>query len=105
MNETADDDEKAFEEAYDEHREALFDMISDYAEENELEDGLLLGLLLDLAVTTRMVVYAHGVDKPSSGGLKLELDRFLKEVSEHVREVKKGSDEFIAEIRAEREMN
>jgi hypothetical protein len=105
MNEPTDDELAAFEQEYDEHREALFDLISNYAEENELDDAMLTGLLLDLAVSMRMVIYAHSMEKPSSSGLKLELDRFLKDVGEHVREVKKGADEFIADVKAEREAN
>jgi hypothetical protein len=104
-NDLIDEDLAAFEEEYDEHREALFDLISGYAEENELDDAMLTGLLLDLAVSMRMVIYAHGIEKPSASGLKLELDRFLKEVGEHVREVKKGAEEFIAEVKADIEAN
>ena len=106
MAEPTDDEEfDAFAEEYDAHREALFDIVSGYAEENELDDAMLTGLLLDLAVSMRMVIYAHSMEKPSASGLKLELDRFLKDVGEHVREVKKGADEFIADIKAEREAN
>ena len=106
MAEPTDDEEfDAFAEEYDEHREALFNLISDYADEQQLDDGLLMGLLLDLAVSTRMMVYAHSVEKPSSSGLKLDLDRFLKDVGDHIREVKRGADDFITDVKADRETN
>ena len=105
MSDTPDDDYDEIEAEYDRHREALFELVSNYAEEHDLEDALLTGLLLDLSVSMRMLLYAYGTEKPSSGGLKLELDRFLKEVGDHVREVKKGADDFIADIKADRDSN
>lgn len=105
MSDADDDGLDAFEEEYDEHREALFDMISDYADQHELEDGLLTGLMLDLAVSMRMLLYANGVEKPSASGLKLELDRFVKDVGDHIREVKKGAEDFINDVKAERDAN
>lgn len=106
MTEPTEDEEfEAFAEEYEEHRSALFEIVSDYADEQELDDGLLVALLLDLAVTARMITYADTVEKPSAAGLRLELDRFLKDAGEHVREVKKGADEFIADLRQGGEEN
>ncbi len=106
MTEPTDDAEfEAFAEEYEEHRGALFEIISDYADEQELDDGLLVALLLDLAVTARMIAYADTVEKPSASGLRLELDRFLKDAGDHVREVKKGAEEFIADLRKENDEN
>jgi hypothetical protein len=102
---TEDPDFDAFAEEYEEHRDALYNMVSDYADEHEMDDALLTGLLLDLAVTTRMVVYANSVEKPSAGGLRLELDRLLKDVTDHLREVKKDAEGFIAEVKAQSETN
>jgi len=93
-NQPAEDAEfEAFAEEYEEHRSALFEIVSDYADEQELDDGLLVALLLDL----------DGTEKPSATGLKLELDRFLKDAGDHVREVKQGAEEFIADIKQARE--
>ncbi|MCX5481561.1 hypothetical protein OSH08_21360 [Kaistia geumhonensis] len=103
-NQPSEDAEfEAFAEEYEEHRSALFEIVSDYADEQELDDGLLVALLLDLAVTARMISYADGTEKPSATGLKLELDRFLKDAGDHVREVKQGAEEFIADIKQARE--
>ncbi|MBN8997825.1 MAG: hypothetical protein J0H54_00125 [Rhizobiales bacterium] len=105
MSDTPDEGYDEIEAEYDAHREALFELVSGYAEEHDLDDALLTGLLLDLSVSTRMLLYAYGTEKPSAGGLKLELDRFLKDVGDHVREVKKAAEDFIADIKADRESN
>ncbi|MBB5754468.1 hypothetical protein [Prosthecomicrobium pneumaticum] len=98
-----DDDLEAFREEYEEHREALFQLMTDYADEKQLDDGLFAALVLDIAVSTRMLGYAYSVEKPSVAGLRLELDRFAKDAAEHVREVKAGAEEFIAEVKANRD--
>lgn len=95
----------AFREQYEEHREALFELVSDYADERQIDDGLFAALLLDIAVSSRMLGYAYSVEKPSVAGLRLELDRFAKDAAEHVREVKAGAEEFIAEVKANRDAN
>ena len=95
----------AFREQYEEHREALFELVSDYADEQQIDDGLFAALLLDIAVSSRMLGYAYSVEKPSVAGLRLELDRFAKDAAEHVREVKAGAEEFIAEVKANRDAN
>jgi hypothetical protein len=44
-----------------------------------------------------MMNYAASVTKPSGGGLKLDLDRFRRDIEDLVRESKKNADRFIAE--------
>ena len=39
------------------------------------------------------------VEKPSGSGLKLDLDRFRREVDDALRHAKKGADEFIENIK------
>jgi hypothetical protein len=54
----------------------------------------------------RMIGYAMETEKPSASGLKMDLDRFRREVEECIRTAKKGAEEFIEEamvLRAEME--
>ena len=88
------------------HRDALFDYLLDYMEDEEINEAYVAPLLLDLMVRMRMTAYGLGVESPSMAGLKLDLDRLQKEVGEFLREAKKGAEEFIAhikDIRAEAE--
>jgi hypothetical protein len=78
----------------------LFQRVSEFAEEQDVADDMIpLLLLLRLAGTTRMMAYAMSVAKPSSGGLKLDLDRFRRDADELIREMKKDADRFIAQAR------
>jgi hypothetical protein len=43
-----------------------------------------------------MVAYAATAAKPSSGGLKLDLDRFRRDIEDLIRAAKKDADGFIA---------
>jgi hypothetical protein len=76
--------------------EALHHHIQDFAEQHELTEGVISLLLLEVAVKWRMTDYALSVEKPSSSGLKLELDRMRRELEELLRSARRNSDEFIA---------
>jgi len=77
----------------------LFQRVVEFAEEEDVADELLPLLLLRLAVTMRMVAYTATVAKPSGGGLKLDLDRFRRDIEDLIRETKKDADRFIAHAR------
>jgi hypothetical protein len=77
----------------------LFQHVSDFADEEEVADDILPLLLLQLSVTTRMMAYAMSVAKPSSGGLKLDLDRFRRDADDLIRVMKKDADGFIERAR------
>jgi hypothetical protein len=47
----------------------------------------------------RMMAYAATVAKPSGGGLKLDLDRFRRDIEDLIRESKKDADRFIAQAK------
>jgi hypothetical protein len=83
-------------------REALFGRISEAVDEHEIPDGLIPLLLAEIAVTFRATGYALAAEKPSASGLKLDLDRFRREIDEIVRAIKKSADEFVASAREAR---
>ena len=87
-------DREAFEE-FERLRELLHARISEFADEHDVPDGMLSALLLDLAVTARMMDYTLSVEKPSASGLKLELDRMQRDIADFVRDCKRHADEFI----------
>jgi hypothetical protein len=77
----------------------LFQNIEEFAEEEDVADELLALLLLRLALTMRMTTYAATAAKPSGGGLKLDLDRFRRDIEDLIRVTKKDADRFIAEAK------
>lgn len=79
---------------------SLFERVSEFAEDEEIDDELLSMLLFRLSLTTRMMAYAQNAAKPSAGGLKLDLDRFGRDIETHLRESKKDADRFITEAKA-----
>lgn len=97
-----EESDEAYEAAYEAHRSALYEAILAYADEHELNDGFLAQILTDLGLSFRMASYAEETDKPSVGGLRLELDRYVREIGENVRDAKKYAAEFITEVRSGR---
>jgi hypothetical protein len=91
-----------FAEEYEVHRDALFALISEYVDEHELEEGYVAQMLLDLTISMRMTAYGIGVEKPSAAGLRLDLDRFQRDVIEFVRQTKKGAEGCIQAIKEAR---
>ena len=96
-----EEDEAAIEEL-DRHGMALHQLVQDYADEHDLSDEIASLLLLNISVRMRMVSYALETEKPSGSGLKLDLDRFRREIDECVRAAKKDADAFIAEAKVAR---
>jgi hypothetical protein len=86
-------------EDFDRLTDVLFQRVVDFAEDEDVGDEMLPLLLLRLSLTIRMTNYAESVAKPSAGGLKLDLDRFRRDVEDLVRETKKDADQFIARAR------
>ena len=71
-----------------------------FAEDEDIPDEILSPLLLRIAITSRMVGYLASTAKPSAGGLKLDLDRFRRDVEDVIRETKKDAEGFIAQAKA-----
>ena len=81
---------------FDRLTDMLFRRVADFADEEEVPDGMLSPLLFRVAVTMRMMDYVATTAKPSGGGLKLDLDRFRRDVEDVIRAAKKDADRFIA---------
>ena len=96
----SDDD---FEAAYETHRGGIYEVLIAYADEHDLSDGFLAHIVSDVGLSLRMVAYASETDAPSATGLKLDLDRFAKELGDSVRDAKKDAAEFIAEAKLARD--
>src|SRR5690242_6245101 len=92
------DDEEA-DDDFDRLTHALFEHISQFADDEDVPDELLSQLLLRISLTTRMMAYGTSVAKPSGGGLKLDLDRFPREADDLIRHAKKEADHTVAEMR------
>lgn len=95
------DDE--YEAVYEQHRNALYEQLMTYADEHELSDSFVAQIVSDIGLSLRMVAYASETEKPSVGGLRLDLDRFARELGDSVREAKKSAADFIAEARRARD--
>jgi hypothetical protein len=89
-------DEGAARTEYERLRQGLQEAISDFADEEDISHAYLALLLLDLGVTSRMVDYVLSVEKPSGSGLKLELDRFRREIDDFLRSSKNSAEKFVA---------
>jgi len=81
-------------------RAALADTLAAFADEQDLGEDVLCLLLLDAAVAQRELAYVLATEKPSEGGLKLDLDRFGRAFGELVRGAKKNARQTLAHLSA-----
>jgi hypothetical protein len=88
-----------FVEDFERHRNAIYERISDYMEEVEINEAYVAQLLVDTMIRMRMTAYGLGVESPSVAGLKLDLDRLRDEVGVFLREAKKGAEEYIRHVK------
>jgi hypothetical protein len=84
----------------DQHGRAIYELVSDYMDEHEVTEAMACQLMVGIALNMRMLAYGVEVDNPSSGGLKLDLDRFRQEFEDIVRDAKNGADGFIETIKS-----
>src|ERR1700730_17880555 len=102
-----DDPELAkFADEFERHHQAIYDYLSDYMDELDIDPLYVPQVLMDIVLGLRMTSYGETGESPSVAGLRLELDRLRGEVDEMVRGAKKGAEEFISEtkrLRAEAE--
>jgi hypothetical protein len=93
----AGDDEAR--DAFERHSRALNELIQDYLEAQDIPDQIGALMVISLGINLRMLGYALDVDKPSVSGVKLDLDRFGREIESVLRDSKKGAEEFIERIK------
>ena len=84
---------------FERRREALYERISAFMDEEDLDEVYAAQLLLEAVLRMRMTAYGMSVEKPSVAGLKMDLDRLRQEVDYYVREAKKGAEEYIAQVK------
>jgi hypothetical protein len=84
------------------HGITLHQLIQGYMDEHDLSEEITSLMLLEVSVRMHMVGYALETEKPSASGLKLDLDRFRREMDDLIRDAKKNADHFIAEAKAVR---
>jgi hypothetical protein len=94
------DDEFEFDDEQEAHAEEIKNIVLDYVEENEVPEETAIFTLVQLAVSMQMATYMGSVEKPSVNGLKMELERFGKEIDDMLREAKNGAAEFVEDYKA-----
>lgn len=100
-NDFEDEPEAAIDELS-QHGMALHQLIQGYMDEHDLSDEITSLMLLEVSIRMHMVGYALETEKPSASGLKLDLDRFRREMDNLIRDAKKNADHFIAEAKTVR---
>jgi hypothetical protein len=90
-----DPDVQEFMDEVEQHSRAIYEMVSDYMDDLEVPEAIISHVLLNLSFNMRMVAYVIDTEKPSAGGLKLDLDRMRNEIEQILRESKKGAEGFI----------
>ena len=109
MNDRTNDNDNADFESWDDeqeaHAEAIRDMVLDYLDEHDVDEGTAVFGLVEIALSIAMSGYVMSTDKPSAGGLQMELDRLSKDVGDLIREAKRGAKQFVEETIAALEEN
>jgi hypothetical protein len=90
-----DPDVQEFMDEIEQHGRAIYELVSDYMDDLEVPEAIISHVLLSMAVNMRMVAYVIDTEKPSAGGLRLDLDRMRSEIEQLLRESKKGAEGFI----------
>jgi hypothetical protein len=99
-NDLFDEDDRETLDEFDRLTDLLSQHVVKFADEEDIPDEMLAPLLLRIAATSRMVGYVASTAKPSAGGLKLDLDRFRRDVDDIVRETKKDAEGVVARTMA-----
>jgi hypothetical protein len=100
MAEHEEPEDVGFDEEQEYHAEEIKNIVLDYVEENEVPEETAIVSLIQLAVSMQMATYMGSVEKPSVNGLKMELERFGKDIDEMLREAKNGAAEFVEDYKA-----
>ena len=93
-------DHESWDDEQEAHAEAIREMVLDYLDEHQVDEGTAVFGLVEIALSIAMSGYVMSVDKPSVGGLRMALDRLGKDIADLVREAKKGAEDFLTETKA-----
>jgi signal transduction histidine kinase len=77
------------------HHQEIHQLVEAYQEEHDLDDVAVSMMLVTIGLNMRMTAYALNVDKPSSTGLRLDLDRFKRDIDELLRNARKHAEDFV----------
>jgi hypothetical protein len=99
-NDLLDDDGGEARDEFDRLTQLLSQHVVEFADDEDIPDEMLAVLLLRIAITTRMVGYVATTAKPSAGGLKLDLDRFRRDIDDLIRVTKKDAEGVVARTMA-----
>jgi hypothetical protein len=91
-----------FEKQYQRHNQDLYDLVSKFMDEKELDEDFMAQLLLDITIGMRMAAYGMNVESPSVAGLKIDLDRWRRDLDDLVREAKRGAENYIRTVKEAR---
>ena len=94
-----DPDEEEFAQTFGRHSEAIYERISEYMDQEELDEAYMAQVLIELMLRMRMTAYGIEVESHSVSGLKLDLDRLGRELDTYLREAKKNADEYIRHVK------
>lgn len=92
-------DDEAYAAEQEEHAEEIREMVLEYLDDNDVDEGTIVYALLDLTLSITMSGYAMNVEKPSVQGLRMELDRFAKDFGDAIRDAKKNAESFLEEVK------
>jgi hypothetical protein len=93
-------DDFEFDDEQEAHVEEIRNIVLDYVEDNDVPEATAIVALIELAVSMNMGAYVASVEKPSVAGLKMEIERFGKEIDAILRDAKKNAEGFIEDYRA-----
>jgi hypothetical protein len=99
-NDLFDEDGRETRDEFDRLTQLLSQHLVKFAEDQDIPDEMLAVLLLRIAIASRMVGYVASTARPSAGGLKLDLDRFRRDIDDLIRVTKKDAEGVIARTQA-----
>ena len=99
-NDLSDEDGQEARDEFDRLSQLLSQHLVEFAEDQDVSDEMLAVLLVRIAITSRMVGYVASTAKPSAGGLKLDLDRFRRDIEDLIRVTKKDAEGVVARAKA-----
>lgn len=79
------------------HGEALRGIVLGYLDDHDVDEGVAVYGLVELALSIAMSGYVLNADRPTGAGLRQTLDRLGKDIRDLVAEAEASADEFVAE--------